>query len=57
MREDAGSLIFSLVVKFSEWDDDEEVNIPADKVQQVLTSVMQIMGVKPKEDAINDNAT
>lgn len=51
-----GSLILQLVVKFSEWGDDEEVNIPADKVQQVIVSVIQIMGARPKEDAINDNA-
>lgn len=45
-----------LVVRFSAFDDDEEVNIPGEMEMLVYNNVRQMLLNRPPEDNLNDNA-
>lgn len=55
--ENITDLLFKLVVPFSEFDDDEEVPIPAQQSTQVFNMIVTLLRQKPPEKQTNDNTS
>jgi hypothetical protein len=50
-------LLFKLVVPFSEFDDEDNIAIPAQQNAQVFNMIVNLLRQKPPEKHTNDNQT
>jgi hypothetical protein len=56
LKCDMEDILVKLVVRFTEFADEEEIYLPADKEQLILDEVFATVKRKPFEDTLNDNS-